>query len=52
MPKILSKDELPGGMKETTLNSTITELAPAIAFVLNFKITGSSLSEKISNFYS
>ena len=52
MPKMLSKDELPGGMKETTLNSTITELAPAIAFMLNFKITGNSLSEKITNFYS
>lgn len=52
MPKRLSKNELPGGMKETTLNSTITELAPAIAFMLNFKIVGSNLSEKISNFYS
>jgi hypothetical protein len=52
MAKILSKDELPGGMKETTLNSTITELAPAIAFMQNFKIVGSTLPEKISNFYS
>ena len=52
MAKILSKDKLPGGMKETTLNSTITELAPAIAFVKKFTIVGSSLPEKISNFYS
>jgi hypothetical protein len=50
--KLRSKDELPGGMQETTLNSTITELAPAIAFMKNFNIRGSSLSEKISNFYS
>jgi len=52
MVKPTSKDELPGGMQETTLNSTITELAPAIAFVKKFDIKGSSLSEQISNFYS
>lgn len=50
--KIQSKDELPGGMQETTLNSTITELAPAIAFIEGFDIKGTSLPEKISNFYS
>jgi len=52
MAKRLSQGELPGGMKETTLNSTITELAPAIGFINGFKITGSSLEDKISSFYS
>ena len=51
MAKKLSHGEMPGGMKETTLNSTITELAPAIAFVSGFKITGVSLEEKISSLY-
>lgn len=48
----MPEKKLPGGMQETTLNSTITELAPAIAFVKKFKIVGSSLAERIANFYS